>query len=262
MSLFGSKNNTVAIYDIGSGSVGVCLVELPKDKGAKNDLKTPKIIFSKRVFMTVEDELNFPLFLESMLKAVWQASELLTAANLGVPKDVHCFLHTPWYTAHSRTVHTEKNVQFSVTEDFICQTIDTEIEVFKKTEFDHYRDYHDMNIIERYAIGARINGYAVPDPIGKRGNSLDISLFISLTPQKIIDDIKNAIEKNISLSGRNIFFHSNLCATYGLIRDMFALAEAGYIPTTGLVSVGPKCTYSFVNAGLWIQPYRSLCLVA
>lgn len=231
---FGSKSNTVAIFDIGSGSVGVCLAKIATDKDVESK---PTILFSKRVYMKVEDELNFPLFLDSMLKTVAQASALLAGSGLPVPQSVHCFLHTPWYVSHSRTIHTEKNVPFTVTNSFIQQTIQTEIELFQKTEFANYRPYHDMNIVEQYATSARINGYPIENPIGKKGTSFDVSIFISLTPQKIITDIKLAIEKGISLSDRNIHFHSNICATYGLIRDMFI-----DLPNYLLIDVGGEIT--------------------
>ena len=56
---FGLKSNTVAIFDIGSGSVGVCLAKI--STSADGDSK-PTILFSKRVYMKVEDELNFRCF--------------------------------------------------------------------------------------------------------------------------------------------------------------------------------------------------------
>jgi len=231
---FGAKSNTVAIFDIGSGSVGVCLAKISTNK--EPDTK-PTILFSKRVYMKVEDELNFPLFLDTMLKTVAEASALLVASGLPVPQSVHCFLHTPWYVSHSRTVHTEKNVPFTITNAFIQQTIQTEIDLFQKTEFNNYRPYHDMNIVEQYATSARINGYSIENPVGKKGVTFDISIYISLTPQKIINDIKLSIEKNINMSDRNIHFHSNICATYGLIRDMFI-----DLPNYLLVDVGGEIT--------------------
>ncbi len=231
---FGSKSNTVAIFDIGSGSVGVCVAEISNDK---NSQTKPNILFSTRVYMQVQDELNFPLFLDTMLKTVAEASAMVAASGLPVPKTVHCFLHTPWYVSHSRTVHTEKNVPFTITESFIQQTIQTEIELFQKTEFTNYRPYNEMTIIEQYATSARVNGYDIDNPIGKKGIVFDISIFISLTPQKIINDIKLGIEKNISLSDRNIHFHSNICATYGLIRDMFV-----DLPNYLLIDVGGEIT--------------------
>ncbi|MGI9118141.1 MAG: hypothetical protein ACR2IQ_01160 [Minisyncoccia bacterium] len=230
---FGSKSNTVAIFDIGSGSVGVCLVKTSEEKP---DTK-PTILFSKRVYMKIEDELNFPIFLETMLKTVADASSLLANSGLQPPKTVHCFLHTPWYVSHSRTIHTEKNIPFTITNSFVQQAIQTEIDIFLKSEFVNYKPYKDMDIIEKYATNSKINGYSIENPIGKKGSIFDISIFLSLTPKKITNDIKLAIEKNISLADRNIHFHSNICATYGLIRDMFI-----NLPDYLLIDVGGEIT--------------------
>ena len=231
---FGSKSNIVAIFDIGSGSVGVCLTRIKKDK---NNTTKPTILFSKRVYMKIEDELNFPLFLNTMLKTVADAGALLNNTKLPKPDTIHCFLHTPWYVSHSRTIHTEKNVPFNITNSFIQQTIQNEIELFQKTEFVNYKQYNEMNIIEKYATGSKINGYPIDDPVGKKGTTFDVSIFLSLTPKKIIEDIKMSIEKNISFSNKNLHFHSNICATYGLIRDMFI-----DLPNYLLVDVGGEIT--------------------
>ena len=64
MGLFSSKKEKlVAIFDIGSGSVGGMLVSIPKDGKS-----LPTIIKSTRTDIVTRKELDYNLFLKDMMK--------------------------------------------------------------------------------------------------------------------------------------------------------------------------------------------------
>ena len=218
MSLFSSKENSphnVAVFDIGSGNVGVAIVRV----GGESD--RPVFLFSQRFEIAIEEEVNFEKFAISMASALELAAKAVRDAKVSGISEVFCFLGSPWYASQTRTISFTKNNPFNVTESLIKNLVDKEIDLFKKGDLPKYASYEKMSILENYTIDCILNGYRVPNPFQKNVSSVNLSIFLSMSPSIILDQMKKIIERHVSFAHRKLFFASTVFSEYLLISNLF-----------------------------------------
>src|ERR1035437_8460993 len=124
--LFGSKKKEkiVAIFDIGSGSVGGAFARIPTDgKGV------PFIMKSKSVRNDIKyhENFNFDLFLKDMIDALSQSANSLYNKKIGAPDEIVCVLASPWYLSETRTVKMSKDEPFTFSKSIASELIQKEI---------------------------------------------------------------------------------------------------------------------------------------
>ena len=108
------KERKVAIFDIGSGSVGAALALIPTDGQA-----IPTILKSFRTEITEKESLDFETFLNDMLKALDSSIQKLYAAKLGSFDEIVCVLTSPWYLSETRVIKMEKEHSFIFDKKFL-----------------------------------------------------------------------------------------------------------------------------------------------
>lgn len=226
MSLFHSKPKNgqyfVIIFDIGSSSIGGSFVSV--DAG-----KTPEIIFATRRDIPFQEKLNFPRFLELMVKTLEEMFVTMQKSGGGVKiTRVFCVLASPWYASQTRLVRYNQPEPFVVTEKGLNKLIQKEIDLFRDSKLFVRSKVGDTlpEIMESKNIQMKLNGYEVHNPFGKRVSELEVALYISMIPANIYKSINDSIVKFWHVS--NAHFASFSFVAFDLVRDVFS-DEASFL---------------------------------
>ena len=81
-------------------------------------------------------------------------------------------------------------------------------------------------MLERDVTNVTINGYSLKNPFNKKVNKLEVSFYASFVDEKLVEDIKETIKKNIHISKIN--FKTHTLNKFNVIRNAF-LNVANYI---------------------------------
>ncbi len=250
MGLFSKSNNTekiVAIFDIGSGSVGGAIVKIPTDKKS-----IPTIIKSARTEIAFRNELDFNTFLEDMLDALNKTATELYKSKLGAPEEIECVLASPWYISETRIVKMSKEHSFVFTKKIADELFNKEITALNDKYQSKYGGVESApDVIEHHIMNVLLNGYSVPEPIGKRSRAVEMNMIISLSPKVCLEKIRKTISK--TYHSTKVSFSSFSVASFIAVRDRYVSPDSyllldisGELTDVGIVSKGVlKATLSF-----------------
>ncbi len=242
------KERIIAIFDIGSGSVGGALVSIPMDgKGV------PIIIKSvKNNDIKIRKEFDFNSLMKEMTSALYLTANSLYSEKSGAPDEIYCVLASPWYLSETRIVKMSKEKSFIFTKRLANDLIQKEIislkEIFKN-KYIHLEGAPE--IIEQNTMAVSLNGYRIENPLGKKCKSLEVDMLISLAPKLYLDKIRETISR--TYHNINVNFSSFTMATYLAVRDKYVTQDSyllldisGEITDVGIVSKGVlKAVLSF-----------------
>lgn len=221
MGIFGKSKNKeelMLVFDIGSSSVGGA-VFYAQGTGA------PKIIYSIREPIALENEINFNRFLSLTIKSLEVVVNKICMQKLGAPKKIHCVLSSPWYASQTRIIKLKKNTPFVFNQKLADSLIQKEIILFEE---EHLKKYvhakNKIRPIELKNMKTILNGYGTSDPINKKAKELEMTIFISMSPELILEKIENAIGKHFY--SKDIKFSSFVIASFAVARDMFIHQES------------------------------------
>ncbi|HAE36840.1 MAG: hypothetical protein UR85_C0003G0014 [Candidatus Nomurabacteria bacterium GW2011_GWF2_35_66] len=238
-SFSSKKEKMVAIFDIGSGSVGGAFVTIPSDRN-----KLPTIIKSTRVDIVEREELDFNVFLKDMILALGFASRNLYQSKLGAPDEIVCVLASPWYISETRLIKISKEHSFIFTKKVVDELLAKELSSLDSIYKNKYGEAESApEVIEHPIVGISLNGYQVDDPLGKRTRSIEMNMVISLSPKICLDSIKETISK--SFHHTPISFSSFMVASFISVRDKYMnhdsyllLDIGGEVTDVGIVAKG------------------------
>ncbi|OHA89197.1 MAG: hypothetical protein A2653_01770 [Candidatus Zambryskibacteria bacterium RIFCSPHIGHO2_01_FULL_43_25] len=208
MSLFKKVNKEVLVFDIGSKSVAAGLVLL-------QDKKLPTILRVIRKNLSfdnsVENEQVLKQFIdESIVDIAKNARELpsLRGVFKGAFNQVLFVLRLPWYSSENRRVRIKKDEVFTVSGGLIDRILDEEEKKFEQTVAKGNTSRFNMGavMIERQPVRVRLNGYDTLNPIQKKTNDLDVSIYMSIAPKSLLKNARDIVLKHSHTEG--ISFHS------------------------------------------------------
>lgn len=221
MGIF-SKNNKdnklIIMFGIGSGSVGGSIVNFKKDQ---NGFWSPHIIGQTRTQISMKEELDFDTFFYDMQIAINTTAQKLYDMKKGAPDEIYCTLNSPWYTSETRTIHMEKNTPFLITKKIVDEMIQKELKNISEKYSKKYEGvYTKPQLLEGKVLHSSLNGYGIDDPVGKKATSVDLNIFISISPEICIKGIEDSIKR--------VFHHTKI--SYGsFISSLFIAARDKYI---------------------------------
>lgn len=253
------KEKLIAIFDIGSGSVGGALVRIPSDEGS-----LPIIIKTTRTDIVNRKDVNFNLFLKDMSLALGFASRALYNSKLGAPDEIVCVLASPWYISETRSIKFSKEHSFVFSKKILDGLLEKELLSLDEIYKNKYSDIESLpEVIEHPIVGVALNGYHVNDPVGKRTRSIEMNMIISLSPKICIEKIKDTISKNFHHTP--ISFSSFMVSSFLSVRDRYMIEDSylildigGEVTDIGIVSKGVlKDSISFPYGRKTL--YREIC---
>lgn len=229
MSLFTpsekKKQEIVLVCDIASASVGAAFVKITDDS-------RPVILSSVRQDIPFQHDLSFEKFLPEMSKVLEIALEELHKKDYSNPDSIRCFLSSPWYASQTRLVNLKKDSPFTFTEKLTSELIEKEVRQFEESELKHYSSADDsVKLIEHKTIRITLNGYKTTRPIGKKITNLEVTLYLSMSPESVLNLIKKKIS-NVFVQ-KKIGFSSLPFSTFVMIRDTLSHDDAFLIVNVG-----------------------------
>ncbi len=220
MSIFSKnkeKDELLLVFDIGSSSVGGALFGVQKSG-------VPKIVFSIREPITLEKNVGIDRFLFLTLKSLDIVANKIYMAGVGVSTAIFCVLSSPWHVSQTRVIKFKKNTPFVFTSKFADNLIQKEITLFEEENLTKY--LHAGNLvrsIEFKNIKTMLNGYETLNPLNQKAQELEMTIFISISPEQILKKIEETIGKYFHF--KKIKFSSFLLSSFAVVRDMYINQE-------------------------------------
>lgn len=213
------------VFNIESKGISGSLVKYSKDA-------LPTIVYSATDYFSSKNMLDIPNLTEDMAQ-VFDALLLDIIKNGFSDKaggerldgkigSVVVTFSSPWFFQKTKNIEVLSDQEFIVTENFLKKVTNDEVLKFsseiKKLNDDPETDYE---VVEKSILNIKINGYVINKVIGKRANSMNAFLCMSIVSSNAISKIKEVVLKHTHLSKENIVFHTQPLVTFSVARDLF-----------------------------------------
>jgi len=213
-----------AIFDIGSESVGVAIVE--------SDPSTtyPQILFSHRVHMritknnlTVEERIRLlkeTLFSASLILSRDGIEALAIHNKRARVSKILVTCSAPWSYTISRNVAYENESELKITRELIDDLVaSAEAEIAKHIEEGEQPTQLTYEVVERATIDVRINDYSVLHPIGLKGKNVSLVHVTGLVPREVLSALHEVEEKIFPET--QVRAHTFMLVLYCILRDIY-----------------------------------------
>ncbi len=124
-----------------------------------------------------------------------------------------CIFSSPWYISETKVLKTHKLEPFLIKDDTVMEFIQV-----ANTEAEKGQE-----VLERKIIRVNLNGYVTQNPIGKRANTLEVSVVESFTDKNFLNDVRQIIDRYFGVEEKH--FHSLPLASFAVIRNIFKHQE-------------------------------------
>ncbi|HEY4514359.1 MAG TPA: hypothetical protein VJH69_03505 [Candidatus Paceibacterota bacterium] len=196
----------VAVADVGSDSVGVCIAKL-------NEAGPAWILASERAVLQFEDRTKeqmisgvLSLLSETAEKALAQYS---TKANPAPVSEAYAIIKEPWASSTTSRVATSFDKEELITDGMIAELARKAPDVEKISD--------RKNIFEAGVVRIELNGYPAKKPIGKHAHMIEIAALVSECEPTIRNGVTEALQK--TFPGAEIALHSGIRALLSVFHD-------------------------------------------
>ena len=211
------KNELVLVFDVGSSSVGGALF-YTQESGI------PKIIFSMREPIILEENLDVEKFLSLAVKSLEVVASSIYSKKLGAPKSIFCILSSPWYISQTRTISFRKNTSFMFTSKIADNLVQKEVAFFQEEHFKEYIEAKSpIRLIELKNIKTMLNGYETSSPLNQKAKEVEMTIFISMSGEQVLQKMEDTIKSHFHF--RPITFSSFVLVSFAVVRDMYINQE-------------------------------------
>lgn len=255
-----TKMVPVAVFDISSSSVAGAHVLVPKS--GDNTTKV-SILASSRLLSQPKEELTIERFIDGTITQLEKTITLLKKADNHTPEHIQVLLASPWFVSQTRSIIYNKTSSFVCTQKLIDSLIEKEIAYIIEHDMERFGSMGKEGIIiERQISQIKLNGYTTSKPFGKKAESLELFLVVTVAPKAIIERFKSAFQKDYAKA--LITFTTSPYASFVVARDFLNAPKEVLIVDVGEEVTDIACIkddlflyqYSF-PIGLF-QLYRSL----
>ena len=230
-----SKGELVAVFDIGSASIGGALVLLPGDESQEK----VKILSSVRLPIKLEEHYSFERLLGRMSDTLEEVA--LQIKKEGNAQKVFCFLASPWYKGCPRLVKYEQSTPFVFTQEMHESLVEKELTAVGENK-------SGSKIIESKSVQIVLNGYVTGYPLGQKATTLEMSLLIGLSSDKVLQSIEEKLKVFFKIS--RVSFMPFLSPLFTVRRDLFpeqndflVMDIGGEVTDIALVRNGALCDW-------------------
>lgn len=207
------KSKLFLVFDLGSSSVGGALFEIESSG-------TPKILMFLREPIVLQENMNIDSFLGLTMKSLEVVADKILRSSLGAPAKIFCVLSAPWHVSQTRVIKLKKDEPFVFTEKLADELTQKEIAVFEQEYLSGYKNgENSIRSIELKNIRTMLNGYEMPNPINQKTKEVEMTIFISMSPEQILKKIEDTIGKSFHV--KEIKFSSRAMAAFAVVRDMY-----------------------------------------
>ena len=207
---------TVAVFDIGSSSVGGILFQ-------HHPNKLSEVLTSARFSTDFFPDLDFQKIQRSLHKTF---ERTIAALKRRMPKDwkrpdaTIIIFSSPYYISQNKVIRFSKPKPFEITEKTLEEIVVNEIAAFKKKwEAEH----QPVEILEYEEMKINLNGYPIKKPIGKHALSVEISLHVSLGIKIIQDKLRECIAHSFGVMP--LLFRSFPFVAFNALKDVVDISR-------------------------------------
>jgi hypothetical protein len=232
-----TEGDVVAVFDIGSGSIGGAIVQIPSGDAL------PTILKSVRLSLKVDKHARFDELQKNTSSALRAVAEKLHTSNIAAPTHIYCTLASPWYISENRVVTMSRESAFVFTRSLADDLIKKEVVLLTNSYQKKYGKEMAPEVIERHVMSVVADGVTLVDPIGAKSKSIEMNMTISLSPRDFLESVRDSIAH--SFTHIPVSFSSFPLASYIAIShkyidtDSFVLLDvAGEITDLSVVSGG------------------------
>jgi len=229
MPLFSRNRSTTtygAIIDIGSGSVGVGIVE------SNTQEALPNVVYAHRELIPIknlDEETARAEQLRKMHQALFAASVQL--GNEGVSalsahnsdarvRKILITCASPWSHTVTKEITYAPERSFDITKKLLTDVVhQAEEEIEEDISTDDVLRPLGLKAVERATVDIIINGYHVHDAVGKHAQSMTLATVSGFVPKEIVEtahEVQDKIFPDTSLS-----CHTFMLVIYCVFRDLY-----------------------------------------
>ena len=285
--MWNSRDSKLCVVcDVGSATVSAGLVLFVRDT-------KPTVLWTTKVPFSIAEKPNQNHLEGIMFELLEQTFSLVVEKGLpeihkqGIQKrldEVFVTLASPWFIGKASTVKISKDEPFILDEKIIADAISDEEKKFEadavKGLYDQVRG-QDIRMIEREMVRVLLNGYETKNPYDKLATIAEVSLYMSIIPERILSGLQKLVRDHLPLDQvtlhtfpltffaavTNLFPHSNdymLIDVAGESTDMSLVRDGTIIETTSFpvgrnallrsfmseLSVTEEIAFSYLHLGL------------
>ena len=222
------KIKHVAIFDIGSGSVGASLVEFDPESDH------PTVLWNARSSMSFQEVPHFEQLTKSMLSTLLDIvlelqtegfQRLKESSQKNAIDDMLFVFASPWHAMQTKMVILKKEEPFRITKSFLDALIDKEEKQFTAVAAKGVggKAKAEPQLMERQVIQTVLNGYTTAHPYNKMVRHVQIDLILSAVPKDVYEKISEITTQ--MLNGESGVFHSFTLVSFSVARDIFYSKE-------------------------------------
>lgn len=208
------KKEAALIFYVGNGMIkgGISVSDGKSEK--------PFLIYTEKYELPLQDTIDRDRLKDLILSGVEKVSEnikkngysLLSKYGVKV-NEAFMIISSPWFISQTTTVKIQKNEPTLVTESLIDDGI---LDSFSRKNIE--KDDR-TEIVEQKILSVHLNGYLTNNPIGKLAKDIDISVFVSFSEKNFILELKNRIQKHVSVG--KIFNDTLSLIELNAVRDIY-----------------------------------------
>lgn len=238
----------VAVFDISSSSVAGAHTLIPRSEEIKNTKIS--VLASTRLFSELKEDISIERFVEQTISQLTKVITTLKNADHHHPKYVQVILASPWFFSQTRTILYNKTTDFVCSQKLIDSLVDKEIAYIIENDMGRFGSMgKDAVIVEKQISAIKLNGYNISKPFGKKAQSLELSLVVTVSPKVIIERFKNEIQKGYG--DTSIGFTTSPYATFIVSRDFLEAKEELMV-----IDVGEEVTdVAFIKNNLFLYQH-------
>jgi hypothetical protein len=216
-----NKKEDIVVLDIRDNSVGGMILSLDK-KG--NSI--PQKLFSIRKEIPFQRNFNHKRLFYLTAQAINHVSSLIMKSGfIKKPHKVFCIVGPHLHASQIRKIKTKYDSSVVISEFLLKNLVVQDIEHFEKKHLDIGGDSSN-SVLEHKIMQLKLNGYETLLPINKHASEIEISVFVSMVPKILINDLSRIITKNLHTN--KIDFHSFTFVLSDVVRSI-ALDKRGFV---------------------------------
>lgn len=200
-----------AVLIIGSSHVSGAIVE----QHGKNK---PKILVTHESYFPVKSSTNSKVLTTHMLSAVHLCLSSLHKSHKRNIRTIQVVLASPWFSSFSKTISIKKPEPFLVNQ----KTVDSLVEEYFDSLSKSHADSQNF-LVEKNMSHIRLNGYETANPYGHMAETVDISVYASLAPVAVKEQIESEIYT--VLHPGMVSFHTFPFVAWNVLNSMFSPKE-------------------------------------
>lgn len=241
-----STSTAIAVFDISSSSVGGAHALIETRDGES----VVSLLVQERRDSALEEELDIERFVENTAKALEVVISHVRTADVHHPKLIQVALSSPWYSSFTRVISYSKDSLFSCTKRLVDSLIEKEIDRLLKEPNENGEALgKGFKVVEQQLAQVKLNGYETNDPYGKKVQSLELTIMVTLVPEIVVDRFQSILRR--SYGARTINVTTGPYAAFVALRDHSAVQKDCVI-----IDVGEEVTdIAFVKNNLFLYQH-------